>query len=262
MFRYFKYGTKTPRYLIFSFVLISFISIAMRIGLKEPDAPKIDFIYHNSQTLKTTAICDVTMEINEVESLNDYLVLDTNTNYQQDFFDNKKLIQITNVKGKGDSTFTVDDVFTVEDEILYIVFSDTHEYNEPYCYEVLIEISNDITYTNIKALNTKKTVFEKDDVTYTLYENKDTFDRSLLKFHFDSTELNELSDEDFENITYITKVDIYDEGYRLKIDDIDIDNVFEDFTGIDYGYVYLLDGEYTDFKYNDNIYYKVDEYTR
>lgn len=172
------------------FLFIELIIILLLIGcINNPDKNPIvdDYEFHVNPISQQ---CNQDLQILKIDNFNDYQSSDLTDNYSEDFFNSKILLYIQGVQAGISDIITVDRIFIYEGN-LQIMYWAIGALTAPYCYEIVIEISNDINFNEIHYFKTLGYSFKNDDnciiSIYTLgvddvFVIYDTMDKSYISY--------------------------------------------------------------------------------
>jgi hypothetical protein len=153
--------------IILVFILLLFGYPIIQYKLNDHD---ILYQYYNYETYHQNNICESNLETNHITTFDQYLTINTQTNYQKDYFKTNEIIQINNIITTKDSILRAEEVF-LRDDALYIVVSEESTTSNPSCGEVVIEMNKDVTYEEIIFTTGERHHFTDGKIQFTLIDS-------------------------------------------------------------------------------------------
>lgn len=198
--------------LVFLLLLIGYPIIQYKLNDHD-----ILYQYYNYGTYHQSNICETNIDTNHITKFDQYLTIDTQTNYQSDFFKTNDIIQISNIITTKDSILRAEEVF-IRDDILYIVVSEEATTSNPSCGEVIIEMNKDITYEEIILTTGTRHHFTDGKIQFTLIDSLYDEDYLIYRNGYAKsiTQVRLREESNYTEITGITFRDIHFSSHKAR----------------------------------------------
>lgn len=148
------------------------------------DASKLDQGFLDDFSAEITGIsstCDLEMNTEVLDSFAEYAMSDIHTEYDEEFFQNSKLIRIENIHASASSVLSFERLFFDEDSLIVLYQMEGVE-TSPYCFEILIEVNQSVKTDLIHPLEIHTMTFlSEEGQSITLYAHQDGVEYLELK---------------------------------------------------------------------------------
>lgn len=198
------------RIVVTVFIVLFLLIINFNIITTKLFDNEITYIDYTDEFYLEDHLCEENVAVKKVNNFNEYLTLNTNSNIQQDFFIDHKLIQISNIKTNKENTIKNEALF-IRKDTLYIIYSEIKNSNNIACGELLLTVSEDFTYEEMihEFVTTHEFVDESNDSFKTYYyQNKQSngqdYYGAKMNDEFVITQVNSFIKEDHIEITDIS----------------------------------------------------------